>query len=121
VIVLADVNVSPRVVAELRRHGFETTRVGEVLDIRAADEAILTEAIRLGAIVVSRDQDFSMLLATTGATRPPLINLRLSEVEPAALARILATVLRTLESDLAKGAIVTVDDGGVRVHALPAG
>lgn len=116
---LADVNISPRVVERLRGEGFHVVRVGDALDIRAPDEDILAEAARLGAVVVSRDQDFSAILSTTGAIGPSLINLRVSEVEPARLSSSIATVLRRLETELLSGAIVTVDDGGVRVHPLP--
>jgi predicted nuclease of predicted toxin-antitoxin system len=67
---LADVNVSPRVVALLRQGGLQVTRVSEVLDPRAADEEVMRKALELGAAVVSQDQDHSALLAISGATRP---------------------------------------------------
>ena len=98
-ILLADVNVSLRVVARLRDEGLHVVRAGEVLDIRAPDEEILAEAVRRGAVVVSRDQDFSAILAATGAVRPSLINLRSSEVNPERLPQAVATVVRELEAD----------------------
>jgi len=119
VILLADVNVSSLVVARLRAAGLETVRVGDVLHIRAADEEIVGEALRRGAVIVSRDQDFSAILATTGAGRPSLVNLRTVEVDPARLAARITAVVQTLESELTSGAIVTINDGGVRVHPLP--
>ena len=116
---LVDVNISPLVAAELRQLGVAVVRVGEVLDIRAPDENIVAEAVRLGAILVSRDQDFAAILATTGATRPSLVNVRVSEVDPGRLARAIASAVEALRDDLAQGAIVTLDDGGLRVHPLP--
>jgi len=42
-------------------------------------------------------------------------------LEVDALARRIAAVILATEQDLAAGAIVTVDDAGVRVHGLPVG
>ncbi len=120
-ILLADVNVSALVVATLRSRGHEVVRVGDVLDIRARDEEIVALALERNAVIVSRDQDFSAILATTGATRPSLVNLRISDVDPPRVAATIATVVNLMRADLARGAIVTIDDGGVRVHPLPIG
>jgi predicted nuclease of predicted toxin-antitoxin system len=119
--ILADVNISPLVVAWLRAEGFAAIRVSEVLDPRAPDEDILAEAALRGAVIVSQDQDFSRLLATTGALKPSLINVRLSTVDAAELGRAIAAVLRAAKPDLAAGAIITLDDSGARVHHLPVG
>ena len=116
---LADVNISPLVVTALRDLGIAVVRIGDVLDIRAPDEEIVAEAARTGAILVSRDQDFSAILATTSATQPSLINVRVAEVNPRRLARMITAALEALRDDLARGAIVTIDDGGLRVHPLP--
>lgn len=118
---LADVNVSRRVVARLREEGFDIVRIPEILDARTSDEDIIAEARRRGAVVISHDQDFTAILATTGATEPSLINIRVSEVEVESLARRIAAVLRFTGQDLEAGAIVTVDDRGVRIHRLPVG
>ena len=118
-ILLADVNVSSLVVGRLRADGLDVVRVGDVLGIRASDEEIVAEALRLGAVIVSRDQDFSAVLATTGASRPSLVNLRTAEVDAARVAARIVAAVRALQDDLTSGAIVTIDDGGVRVHRLP--
>lgn len=118
---LADVNVSRHVVARLRKEGYDIVRVPEILDPRISDEDIIAEAHRRGAVVLSHDQDFTAILATTGATQPSLINIRGSEVEVESLASRIAQILRIAEQDLAAGAIVTLDDRGVRIHRLPVG
>jgi predicted nuclease of predicted toxin-antitoxin system len=118
---LADVNISPRVVAALRAEGFDAIRVTDVMPATSSDEDILARATQLGAILVSRDQDFSGLLARTGAAGPSHINLRVTFVDAERLAKSIAAVMRSLADDLAAGAIVTVDDTRVRVHRLPVG
>ena len=50
---LADLNVSPLVVGLLRRAGHEVTRVGDALDPRATDDAILDFAAASEAVVLS--------------------------------------------------------------------
>lgn len=117
--ILADVNISPRVVTRLREEGFEAVRVGAAIAVTSSDAEILAEAARSGAVVLSRDQDFSALLAVTGASGPSLVNVRLSSVDQDFLGARIVEVIRVTVPDLIAGAIVTVDDAGVRVHRLP--
>jgi predicted nuclease of predicted toxin-antitoxin system len=116
---LADVNVSRRVVALLREKGLDVVRVSEILDPRTADPVILEEARSRDAVVISHDQDFTALLALSGATSPSLINLRVSYADSERLADEIAAVARSAARALAEGAIATVDDGGARVLPLP--
>lgn len=87
------------------------------MSCRAKDVEIVAEARRQGAVIVSYDQDFTAILATSGATQPSLINLRVSYVDAASLVREIAAVVRATESALAAGAIVTLDDALYVVHA----
>jgi predicted nuclease of predicted toxin-antitoxin system len=116
---LLDVNVSRRVGALLVRGTFDVAMVSEIMDPRSSDEAIIAEALTLSAVIITRDQDFSAILAVTGAGKPSLINLRLSYVEPRRIATVIADVIKTFSDDLEAGAIVTVDDNRVRIHRLP--
>jgi predicted nuclease of predicted toxin-antitoxin system len=116
---LADVNVSRRVVERLRSLGFEILRVPEIMDGRSPDQEIISEARRRQAVLISHDQDFSAILALSGATDPSVINLRVSSVDAERLAHAIAVVARATEEDLLAGAVVTLDDAGVRVHRLP--
>lgn len=118
---LADVNISPRVVAALRADGFDAVRVTDVMPATSRDEDILAEAARLGAVLVSQDQDFSAILAMTGATRPSHVNLRVSFVDPDRIARTIAAAVRAAPDDLEAGAIITINDVRARVHRLPVG
>lgn len=117
--IIADVNVSRRVVEKLRGEGIDVIRSTDLLDARATDTEILAEATRLGAIVMSHDQDFTALLATRNAVGPSLINLRVSYVDIDRLTRKIVDVLSLTKDDLASGAIVTIEDTRVRVHRLP--
>lgn len=116
---LADVNVSRHVVEHLRSQGHSVVRVPEILDPGSPDDAVIAEARRWGAIVISFDQDFGAILAVTGATSPSLVNLRVSFTDAGRLAAMIASIARIAEADLMAGAVVTIDDSGVRVHRLP--
>jgi predicted nuclease of predicted toxin-antitoxin system len=116
---LLDVNLSPQVVAHLRVLGADAARITDFLDPRAPDDEVLAEARRQSAILVSQDQDMTALLATRGATGPSLVNLRVSEVDPEKLAMLIVAALGSAALELARGAVVTIDDGGMRVHELP--
>ncbi|MEZ4650200.1 MAG: DUF5615 family PIN-like protein [Candidatus Eisenbacteria bacterium] len=116
---LADVNVSRRVVEALRKRGLTIVRVPEVMDPRATDSEIISEARRRAAIVISFDQDFSAILAVTGVAHPSLLNLRVTDFNVDRLVATIAAAIQATESDLLAGAIVTIDDSSVRVHRLP--
>jgi predicted nuclease of predicted toxin-antitoxin system len=118
---LLDVHVSRLVAARLRREGFEVVHAGDVMDPRSADEEILAGALRLGAVVVSRDQDFSALLAVSGATKPSLINVRLSSVDPELLGGTIAVRRARPPTSWRPERSFTLDDTGARVHRLPLG
>ncbi|HVW25748.1 MAG TPA: DUF5615 family PIN-like protein [Polyangiaceae bacterium] len=115
----ADVNISPRVVEYLRQAGHDAARVTALMDARANDEDVLARAASAGAVLISRDQDFSALVAVSGATAPSLVNVRLSSVDPKVISDAILTVLGEAADEIAGGAVVTIDDGGARLHRLP--
>lgn len=117
----ADVNVSASVVARLRSDGVDVTRVVDVMDARSPDAQVVEAALERGAVLVSHDQDFGALLAIAGARKPSLINLRTSSVDVDFLVRCIKRVLTNAGEDLAAGAIVTVEDSGMRIRRLPIG
>ena len=116
---LADVNVSRLVVERLKTYGYSIVRVPELMDPRTPDQEIIAEARRQGATLISFDQDFGAILAVSGVVSPSLVNLRVTDVDVDELANAIATAIRLTETDLSAGAVVTLDDNGVRVHRLP--
>ncbi len=118
---LADVNVSGRVVERLRALGWSVERSTDHVVASAADDAVLDLATSRGMVLVTRDQDFAALLASSGARQPSVVNIRCATVEPDALAALVDAALREAATELAAGAIVTIDDTAARVHRLPLG
>ena len=118
---IADINISIRIVAALRERGHDIVRVDAFLPPTASDAEIADLAARLGATILTRDQDFAALLAMSRANAPSLINLRHSRTDAAFLADLLDAILRQHGDLLLAGAILTVDERGVRAHLLPIG
>ena len=71
-----DANLSPSVAEVLREAEFDASHVGDQGLLAAADEEILDWTAEHGAIVVTADSDFAMLLALRKASSPSVVHLR---------------------------------------------
>jgi len=107
------------VVGLLRRSGVVVARVTDVMDARSSDLEVIAVARAREAVLLTHDQDFSYLLASSGATRPSLVNLRTKSVDAEFLAGCITRALREAFEEIAAGAVVTVEDRGIRVRRLP--
>jgi predicted nuclease of predicted toxin-antitoxin system len=117
--ILADVNVSRRVVERLRERGFSVVRVSDVVDPRSRDADLISLARTMQAVLVSHDQDMSAILALSSASQPSLINLRVTRVDVDVLSATLETVLTQARDELVAGAVITVEDDSMRIRPLP--
>lgn len=116
---LADMHIAPRTVIFLRSLGHDTVRVDELLLPTATDEAIVAAAMRDGRSILTQDLDFSATVALSGRTVPSVISLRLASSRVERVNAVLQEVLPAVEKEVLEGAIVTVQDGRVRVRRLP--
>ena len=57
---LADMNISPITVEELKNKGWNIVRVNEVMDVRSKDTEILAYARKLDKVIITHDLDFSL-------------------------------------------------------------
>ncbi len=88
-------------------------------DPAAIDQIIMNWANTNGYIVFTHDLDFGILLATTQATAPSVIQVRTQDILPTTLENIVIQVLRQFESELDRGALITIDPARSRVKILP--
>lgn len=116
---LADIHISPLTVEALQASGLMIQRVANVLSPRAKDSEIVTLARLQDWIILTQDLDFSALIAKSGETRPSVISLRLQHASPTRVTQLLLSILPSLQKDLAQGAIVSIDEGGIRIRMLP--
>ena len=91
----------------MRRDGNLFT--GQRCDPKASDPTIMSWAKQNGYIVFTHDLDFGVLLALTQADGPSVIQLRADDVLPEALAPMIIAAIRKLQTELAQGALVTID------------
>ena len=116
---LADMNISPFTVLQLKGRGWNIIRVSEVMDKSTKDLGLLEYARRHDMVIITQDLDFSMLLAVKGFGKPSLVNVRLEEAKPAYVTSRIIDTVSALEPELAKGAVVTVDEASLRYRYLP--
>lgn len=117
--ILADVHISPRTIEFLNIVGHDTIPVGSVLPVTASDESIIETAVALDRVVLTQDLGFAALLATSGAIRPSIVTLRLDSPRVELVNRALESFLPTVESDIALGVAVTIQDDRMRMRRLP--
>ncbi len=116
---LANMNVSPITIDELRKLGWKIVRVSEVMDEKSKDMEILDYARAHNKVVITHDLDFSMLLAVSGHEKPSVINLRLENVQPRHVKKHIIEVVSELEKELSTGIVVSVDEISARYRNLP--
>ena len=112
-------NISPLTVLQLKGRGWNIIRVSEVMDKSTKDLDLLEYARRHDMVIITQDLDFSMLLAVKGFGKPSLVNVRLEEAKPAYVTSRIIDTVSALEPELAKGAVVTVDEASLRYRYLP--
>ncbi len=79
---LANMNISPLTVDELRKLGWDIIRIPEIMDRKSEDAEILNYARTHNKVVITQDIDFSALLAVGGYEKPSVRNLRLENARP---------------------------------------
>jgi predicted nuclease of predicted toxin-antitoxin system len=116
---LADLHISPKTVHALRQSGYTISRVTDHLSPTATDRQIIDLAERLQASILTQDLDFSALVAHSGKASPSLLSLRVGNVSHQHITGLLLVLLPTIEKELEQGAVISVDDSGVRIRRLP--
>jgi len=103
----------------LHGQGWPTVHWSALGDPRAADRILMDWALANGHIVFTHDLYFGTALALTHATGPSVLQVRGQDVLPDHLGQIVVAALRQHEAELAKGALVVVDEARSRVRILP--
>lgn len=116
---IANMNISPLTVEELRKLGWNIVRVSEIMDVRAKDIDILEFARKHNKVLITQDIDFSILLAVGGYEKPSVINLRMGNASPNFITKRIIEVVSEIENELKAGAVVSVDELSVRYRNLP--
>ena len=116
---LIDISLSPAWIDVFAKHAWSAIHWSAVGDPRSSDRTVMAWARENGYVVFTHDLDFGTLLALTHAMGPSVIQVRTHDVLPGHLEQIVVTAIRTYESQLRDGAIVTVDELRGKVRVLP--
>jgi predicted nuclease of predicted toxin-antitoxin system len=105
----------------LRGHGCDCLAWVHTGPPDASDSDVMRYAREHGRVVLTHDLDFGRLLAFSKATHPSVIQFRAPDIRPAALGAQLLQALRTHESVLRQGALITLEVDRARSRILPLG
>jgi predicted nuclease of predicted toxin-antitoxin system len=116
---LLDMNLSPLWQELLRSEGHDAVHWSAVGRANAPDSEIFAYAKEHLFVIITRDLDFSAILAVTGDATPSVIQLRVTDLSPEAIGTQLLGVLTQLSAVLDEGALVTITSSKERVRVLP--
>lgn len=116
---LADMGISPKVVAFLQNLGHQASHLQQLGLHKLKDSEILEKARIERCILLTHDLDFGDLLAASGAELPSVIIFRLRSMRPENVNRYLFKIIRQYTDVLEHGAIITATEGRIRIRHLP--
>lgn len=106
-------------VAFLRAQGHDAVHLSEQWLQRLEDDEIVEKALAEGRIILTHDLGFGRIVALSRASVPSVITLRLDDMRPVQVNHYLAEVLAHFAEQLEMGALVSVNERGIRVRPLP--
>jgi predicted nuclease of predicted toxin-antitoxin system len=117
---LVDAALSTMVAEALRQNGHDAAHVRDYGLQAADDDVIFVLAKKEGRVLVSADTDFGTLLALSNDTQPSVLLLRsVASHRPDRQAALILANLPAVEEFLARGSIVVLERGRIRVRTLP--
>lgn len=117
---LVDAALSAMVAEALRHDGHDAVHVRDYGLQAADDDVIFALAQKEGRVLVSADTDFGTLLALSKETQPSVLLLRsVANHRPDCQAALILANLAAVEASLARGSIVVIERGRIRVRPLP--
>ena len=99
---LVDAQLPPALPVYLSRRGFPSEHVNRIRLGGAGDLAIWKHAIRTGAVLITKDEDFA-ILARQRTRGPQVVWIRLGNITNAALQAALTPILDEILDGLKKG------------------
>jgi predicted nuclease of predicted toxin-antitoxin system len=118
--ILIDMNLTPRWVNHLSDGGYETIHWSSIGPATAKDREICDYAREHGYVILTNDLDFPQILAHTKEAAPSVILLRGEPLVPELRGDALLRVLKECHSELAQGAVVSLDwSDRPRARVLP--
>ena len=115
---LADMCISPRVIAFLRDKGHDGLHLRDDHLERAKDPVVLEKARSEERILLTHDLDFGELMAASSYRLPSVIIFRLRDMRPHRVNEYLQRIISDHSESLEKGVIISVTENRIRVRLL---
>jgi predicted nuclease of predicted toxin-antitoxin system len=117
---LIDNALSPIFAKRLQTYGYDASHVRDINMQTSSDEEIFEHAQKEKRIIVSADTDFGTILALRNLQFPSVIIFRRTKNrKPPEQVNLLIANLKEIESSLASGSIVIIEDKRIRIRSLP--
>lgn len=116
---LGDIPIGRATIALLNDLGHDAIRAVDRLPPTARDQELVQLAVRENRIVLCFDLDLAALVAGSGSSFPSVITFRTRRRRAEFISNLLRISLPAIHADLVRGALVTIDDAGVRIRRLP--
>lgn len=113
--------VALAVVQWLRGERHDVTHLREEGLLTLADADVFEKAKREERIVLTFDLDFGEIAAVARTGKPSVLIFRLRNTRSPHVIERLRAALPRVETDLARGAVVIVEESRIRVRPLPIG
>ncbi len=117
--IILDMNLSPAWAPFLEAEGYKVRHWSEIGAITAPDTEIMDWARSNDYVVFTHDLDFSALLFATKVIAPSVIQLRIEDIRPQSVGKLVLIALQKAEEEIRRGALVTIDPRKNRIRLLP--
>jgi len=117
--ILIDMNLSPEWVGVLEAAGLRATHWSSIGKASAPDEEIFKHAKKHDYVIFTHDLDFGSILASTNASYPSVIQVRVQDVTPNYLSSFFISAINQFKDQLSAGALITIDEKRSRARILP--
>jgi predicted nuclease of predicted toxin-antitoxin system len=103
----------------LRKLGYDAIHVSDIGLVSTKDRIIVAFAEESGDIMITFDLDFTTIVATENLPFPSVITFRLPELSREDFKFIMSQHLESFLIPLEKGALITINERGIRIRYLP--
>lgn len=117
--ILLDQGLPRSAAAVLGEAGWDVVHVSDLGMSRSSDRSILDVARVHRRTVVTLDADFHALLAVANESGPSVIRIRQEGLKGREIAALLLAIWPRIETQIQRGAMVTVTEKTIRVRKLP--
>jgi predicted nuclease of predicted toxin-antitoxin system len=116
---LADMGLARSTVIFLQSFGHDAVHFRDQGLQRMGDDLIVQKALAEKRIILTHDLDFSRIIAVSGVCLPSVISFRLADMRPPQVNAYMREVLDRFLEQLESGALISVNEQGIRIRRLP--